>query len=330
MTKVQLINVLLGDGAITREAVNRYKVHDTYFSRTILSSGIPTHTVYTRDQILEMFAVEVPAGSGDYRLRLAPQGSSTASSSSASGSQRAPLRRITRSNYHSTGSGTSRDGVRGALENIPVDEDGVRRSFGLEYEIYSLNSDQEDKLARLLDTLPPHVTERDGSLGSNGVEIVFLPMSADKYIDTWNKLKEFVRENHVPMDDGGTVHMAGAHTTYGVSNSHVSVSDLQIRLNRLALAVKSVGTQRQIKRMFGRDFGNFRVLPNTTTHNSHDNAFSASRGTSAWECRLCSWSGDAERIVSFLKRSEFVFNRAFTASDFVDIFEILGGDTSES
>lgn len=326
MTKSQLINVLLQDGCIERVQVNRYQLHDTYFLR-VVAPNLSRSAVYTRDQILECLAVEVPAGSGDYRLRQAP--AATASSTQTSNRQ-APRqeyirRTITRNSYHSSGNGTGRRGVAEALAAIPFDADGVRRSFGLEYEIYSLDSAQEDKLARLLDTLPPHVTERDGSLSDRGVEIVFLPMSESKYIDTWNKLKQFVTENNVAMDDGGT-RMAGAHTTYGVSNVHVTTEDLQIRLNRLALAVKSVGTQRQIKNLFGRDFGNYRELPTSTTYRAHSNAFSASRGDSAWECRLCAWKGDAEKIVQFLKNSEFVFNRTFTAQDFINIFEIMGSN----
>lgn len=329
MTASQLVNILLSDGAIERVSVNRYRIRSTYYTRTVAPSYISENSLYTRPDITRILAEgEDPDG---FRLRSVP---ATPSSryyveSDTRPTQRVVRRTITRNSYHSTGGGTSRTGIREALAAIPFDSDGVRRSFGLEYEIYSLTEEQEDKLARLLDTLPAHVTERDASLQSTGVEIVFLPMSAAQYIDTWNKLKQFVQENHVSMDSGSS-NMAGAHTTYGVSNSSVSTDDLQIRLNRLALAVKSVGTQRQIKALFGRDFGNYRSLPNSTTTREHSNAFSASRGDSAWECRLCSWNGDAEKIVEFLKATEFVFNRVFRASDFVRIFEIMGCDTTEA
>lgn len=326
MTSTQLINILIGDGSVERVSVNRYKIHSTYYTRSVARQHISNTRLYTREELLRCVADEYDADR--WRL-LRSGGSSTQSGTTSTQPTRVEvLRTITRRSYHSSGSGTERDGVDEALRNIPVDADGVRRSFGLEYEIYSLTREQEDKLARLLDTLPPHVTERDGSLDDTGVEIVFLPMSADKYIDTWNKLKQFVTDNRVCMEEGSR--MAGAHTTYGVSNARVSTEDLQIRLNRLALAVKSVGTQRKIKGMFGRDFGNYRELPNSTTYRGHSNAFSASRGVTAWECRLCAWGGDAERIVKFLKRSEFVFNRTFQPQDFMDVFDILGGDTSEA
>lgn len=236
--------------------------------------------------------------------------------------QRPVLRTITRYGYHCA----HRD-IQGALSRIPYDDDSVRRSFGIEYEVYSLNPEQEDKLARLLDTLPEHVTERDGSLGTNGVEIVFAPMSAQCFVDTVRKLRAFVEENHVRMGQDET-YMAGMHITYGVSNATSTRSDEQIRLNRFALAVKSVGTQREIKSLFGRDFGHYRDLPTSTTYSCHSNAFSNSgRNETCWECRLADYRCDAERMVEFFKATECIFYRPVKAEDFMKVFEILGANT---
>lgn len=238
------------------------------------------------------------------------------------------VQRLNRRRYHSSGSGVGRKGVEEALARIANDDDGVRRSYGLEWEIYSLTSQQESALVSLLETLPSHVTEQDGSLSSSGVEIIFNPMSEEVFKDTWNKLQTFCRDNHVEMR--GT----GAHTTFGVSNSTIrDMDDLQIRLSRCALAVRAVALQSKIKEVFGRDFTNrsgYAHLPDTSLrYREHSNAFSASRGTSAFECRLCAWEGKVDKIVQFLRTIEFVFTRTFTAQDFIKIFEIFGSDCSQ-
>ena len=235
--------------------------------------------------------------------------------------QHVQLRTITRERYHSNGNGIGRTGIDRALGSIAVDADGVRRSYGLEWEINRLTEVQEDKLARLLDTLPAHFTERDGSLCDSGVEIIFLPMSKDVYIDTWTKLKTFCVDNHIDME--GT----GAHTTFGVNNSEIrDEDDLQIRLNRAALAIKASSTQSAIKRLFGRDFTGYARLPNSTTHREHSIAISASRGRAAFELRLCNWQADVVKLVEFLEKIEFVFHRTFTAQDFINIFTLMGSD----
>lgn len=237
--------------------------------------------------------------------------------------QHRELRHIERNSYHSAGSGTGRTGVERALADIALDTDGVRRSYGLEWEINDLNEAQEDKLATLLDTLPKHFTERDGSLSRTGVEIIFLPMSKQVYIDTWTKLKTFCVDNRIDME--GT----GAHTTFGVNNSEIrNEDDLQIRLNRVALAIKATSTQGAIKRLFGRDFTSYARLPNSTTHREHSIAISASRGRSAFELRLCDWQANVVKLVEFLEKIEFVFHRTFNAQDFINIFTIMGSDCS--
>lgn len=233
-----------------------------------------------------------------------------------------PHRTITRYSYH-TG---DRD-YDTYIQRVPVDADGVRRTFGLEYEVYALNSDQESELAYLLDTLPAHVTERDGSLGCGGVEIVFMPMSAADYIATVNKLKQFVTANGISMEYNGCGDGAGMHTTYGVSNFEASKTDLQIRLNRYALAMASLASKQKIKEIFGRTFGNYRSLPENTMTMVHSNAFSCNgRPRSCWECRLPSWRADPAKLVEFFRITETVFHRPFNATDFAKLYEFLGAN----
>lgn len=247
--------------------------------------------------------------------------------------QETRLRTLNRERYHNNcDSNGQRTFVTEALERIQPDEDGVKRSFGIEYEIYSLTPEQEDKLAYLLDTLPQHDVERDGSLESSGVEIVFAPVDAATYIEIVTKLGNFVRDNGIRMEDGYC--MAGMHTTYGVSNAEASKQDLQIRLNRMALAVKSVATQQQIKEVFGRDFGHYRELPgqssdrNALLYNAHGNAFSTNgRPSNCWENRLVSWQCNPTKLVEFFKATEFAFHRPVEAQDFMKVFEIMGSNT---
>ncbi len=291
-----------------------------------------------RPDILVRFAVETAPGRymmnnrqvAQVRGRIFAQRNQTGSDVAVE-EERHILRTINRDGYHQNGSGSDRAGVREALEQIPFDEDGVRRSFGIEYEVYDLTEEQEDKLARLLDTMPAHHTERDGSLGNNGVEIIFMPVGADKFIEIVTTLAQFVRENNVKMDaDSRGFAMAGMHITYGVSNSEATRNDLQIRLNRFALAVKSIGTVGQIKSLFGRDFGRYRELPQMTTTSAHSNAFStAGRPSSCWECRLPSWQCDPTRMVQFFKATEVAFHHPVTKEDFVAVFDIIGGNEDE-
>lgn len=229
------------------------------------------------------------------------------------------LRTIRRLGYH-----RGERNVLEALERIPLDIDGVRRSYGLEYEIYSLDETQEDKLAKLLDTLPPHITESDGSLRESGVEIVFEPMSEAIYRETFLKLKQFVIQNDISMEN------TGAHTTYGVNNAMSSKKDIQIRLNRYALAIKSVALQRNIESMFGRDFSSYCQLPQTTLADHHSNAFSNNgRNSTCWEMRLMNWKADIEKVIELFKITETVFYRPTNANDFIKIFNLMGADTSE-
>lgn len=332
MTLATIVNRLKAEGTIEQVRVNRYKVNRTIRSQALeIRPFEETTRLYTLSEIHQLFAVRQGT---EFVFRTNPVRTHSQTPSMPSYIHRgeaqerpAPARvyrTITRNSYHSSGSRTHRTGVREALEAIPMDEDGVRRSFGLEWEINALNRDQEDKLARLLDTLPAHFTEKDGSLTSTGVEIIFLPLSRAKVIEVFNTLKAFCRDNRVDMN--GT----GAHITYGVNNSNVSDSDLQIRINRIALSVKAACTQREIKAVFGRDFTSYASLPRSTTERGHSNAWSASRGNSAYELRLCHWEGDIEKITEFMVKTEFVFNRTFRGEDFVEIFRVMGSNASEA
>lgn len=229
-----------------------------------------------------------------------------------------PLRNLNRRGYHH-----GARNVASALERLSADPDGVKRSFGLEWEIYSLTNEQESKLCYLLDTLPPHETERDGSLTNTGVEIIFEPMSATQYKETFLTLKRFVEENNINMEN------TGAHTTYGVSNSRIiDRKDLQIRLNRYALAVKAVGTQQNIKGVFGRDFSSYCQLPQNTLTNQHSNAFSNnSRDHTCWEMRLMNWKADIDKIIELFRITESVFYRPTNGNDFIKVFNLLGSNT---
>lgn len=317
MTLATIVNRLKAEGTIEQVRVNRYRINDTYRSRG-LGLNNRGEALYTLVQIHEMFAVQTAPN--DWTFRRAVRLTASTVSTFNTESQRPVERRrtITRQGYHSNGSGVNRNGCQEALRRIPVSEDGVRRSFGLEWEINRLTEEQEDKLARLLDTLPAHHTERDGSLSSSGVEIVFLPLGEEKIIEVWNTLQTFCREEHIDMM--GT----GAHLTFGVSNSSVSRRDLQIRINRIALAVKAACEQGAINRVFGRDFTGYARLPQSTTTEDHSNAWSAMRDNTCYELRLCHWKGKIEKIVEFMKATEFVFHRTFNAQDFVNIFTIMG------
>lgn len=300
-----IINRLLDGGYIRR--TERRGVYETVLG------------LLRRPDILRQYCVEVEEG----RYTLQPMNYSPSRLETQNGPQpvatptpAAPLRTIHRYRYHSQDRN-----ITNALERIARDADGVRRSYGLEWEIYSLTTNEEHKLAQLLDTLPPHTTEADASLSSSGVEIVFEPMGKQAYITTFKALQAFTTENAISMSN------TGAHTTYGVSNSTTHPQDLQIRLNRLALAVKSVGTQRAIRKLFGRDFSSYCSLPTSTTTSHHSNAFSASRGTSAWECRLINWEADVNKVIDFLAATEFAFQRPVQAQDFMKVFKALGSDT---
>lgn len=327
MTLATLTNRLMREGTIERVRVNRYRVCSSNRSLRICPGFIDS--IVNLSMVHTLFTIRISGD--DYRFRL-PSDLSTQSNNEqqVSFAQEAPiqatrpepLRTIQRRSYHSTGGGSARTGVERALLAITPDEDGVRRSFGLEWEIFALTPQQEDKLARLLDTLPEHVTERDGSLSNTGVEIVFMPMGEQKYIETFTTLKNFCRENSIQME------RTGAHTTYGVSNAGCTRDDLQIRINRIALAVKAASTQRAIKTLFGRDFTSYATLPQSTTYQSHSNAWSASRGSTAYELRLISWQGEPTLIAQFMRETEFVFQRPFEAEDFMKIFRLLGSDAS--
>ena len=301
--------------------MNRDMNQDTFINRLLVVGAIERATrgwytvprsnsgeLFNRNKLLEIFGDEVAPGRYTFKRDVVAQYSQGA----------AIVRRtrtIDRSGYH-----TLSRNVNVALQRIQADADGVRRSYGIEYEIYSLSREQESELAYLLDTLPPHITERDGSLSSSGVEIVFEPVGRELAIETVKKLRKFIEDNDVEMD--GT----GMHITFGVNNSETSEDDLIIRTNRLALAVKSVGTRGAIKELFGRDFTDYASLPVSLYTGARHRAFNV-RNRSAWEARLVSFNCNIEKVMKFFEVAEVLFHRPFEASDFIKVFELLGANT---
>lgn len=302
MNQDTFINRLLEAGLIIRHSRGWYMVPSS-----------PDLALYNRRSILDMFGEEIAPGRHVFKEEVIEM-----MQGSVAQPQPRPIRTIERHSYHS-----QHRYIYRALERIPYDADGVRRSYGIEFEINALTREQESELAYLLDTLPPHVTERDGSLSSTGVEIIFQPMSKEDAIKTVKTLQRFVEEHNIDMD--GT----GMHITYGVSNSEVSEDDLVIRLNRLALAVKAVGRLEAIREMFGRDFldTDYARLPNSLTSTARHRAFNV-RNAYAWECRLINWKCNIEKIMKFFEVTEVLFHRPFEAQDFMKVFELLGADTN--
>lgn len=268
---------------------------------------------FRRDTIQSRFGIEVEEGRYIFNAPIVRRYTpfNFISDSDASDARR-PLRSITRYGYQ-----TQRRNVEEALARIPFDEDGVRRSYGIEYEINSLSREEESELAYLLDTLPPHVCERDGSLTSSGVEIVFEPLGKEDAISVVKTLGEFVRRKGIDMRG------AGMHITFGVSNSQVDSSDLIIRTNRLALAVKAAGLQTEIIKLFGRDFTNYARLPESLNDTVRYRAFRV-RSRHCWENRLVAWNCDIERVMEFFSIAEVLFHRPFTGEDFMKVFKLLG------
>lgn len=250
-----------------------------------------------------------------------------------------PRRHLERGYYHQNGQGTSRHGLQQALNRIQTDSDGVKRSFGIEYEIYTLTAEQESDLCYLLDELPPCKPEMDGSLGTNGVELVFDPVGKDDYIRIVRTLRRFLEENRIYMPDGEAGRSsAGMHTTYGVSNSHARDTDtirvggytvplIQARLNRISSLMKVCATKQQIKTIFGRYFTGYAQSSfsqgecNYLRYNAHENSMSINGRApvdhiyTCWEFRLLYYKCDPEKVVDFFKATEWVFHRTMHVED---------------
>lgn len=302
MNQDVFINRLLDLGVIVR-------VRRGWYSIPALSTN--PETFYSRTGLIIKFGIET--GEGRWRFNQEAVNEALPAGSFI-GSTARRTRTISRNRYRSMPRR-----VEEALSRIPYDEDGVRRSYGVEYEINRLTPEQESDLAYLLDTLPPHVTETDGSLSSSGVEIVFEPMTKAELIRVVKTLRKFVVSRGVNMD--GT----GMHITFGVSNSIVSCGDLTIRMNRLALAIKAVSTQQEIKRVFGRDFTDYARLPRNLTDITRYRAFNV-RNHSAVECRLVRWNCNIEKMMELLEASMVLFRRPFEAADFIKLFEFMGSN----
>lgn len=298
-TRTAVVNRLVALGIIRKVDRGVY---------TIVSEGFGNR--YSRANIIARFAVNHPVEG--YFLSSAVRDISATPSPAAS----RPLRTITRYGYRS-----QERNILEALRRLDVDADGRKRSYGLEYEIYSLTRSQESKLAYLLDTLPPHVTERDGSLSSSGVEIVFEPMSEKDLRSTVEALGNLVREEGIEMNG------AGMHITVGLTGTDTYRQDLVIRMNRLALAVKSVALQERIREVFGRDFTGYARLPENLNDTNRYRAFNV-RNESAWECRLVQWNANMDKLMDFFKIAEPLFDRPFEAADFMKLFELFGSNVS--
>lgn len=295
-----IINKLLTLGVITRGEVR---------GRYAIANCSENGAVYSRGDVLTAFAIE----GEPRRYKLNDSAVSAVLQAVADPNRPRPIRTITRASYHSSQRTIN---IAESLARITADEDGVVRSYGLEYEIYRLTRQQESDLAYLLDTLPQHETESDGSLSSSGVELVFAPMGEQDLIETVRKLNDFINTNDVEM------YNTGMHVTYGVNNSTASFSDLNIRLNRLAYAVTALITQPESDRIFGRRWNSYASVPTRITDTNRYCAFNPRNG-SAWECRLVYYKADIERVVKFFKASETVFYRPFNAEDFVAVFNVL-------
>lgn len=312
MNQDVLVNKLIDRGIIIRARRGFYFV-------TVLG----TNRDYSRKYVVEKFSCEMEPGryifKNDNVSLYTPNAEQLRMALEALGkaftpvNAPRPVRRIRRHTYQSQARN-----ITEALDRLEEDADGVKRSYGIEYEIGGLTPEQESELAYLLDTLPPHVTEADSSLSSTGVEIVFEPMSKEVATKTVATLRKFVIDNGVDMRN------AGMHTTYGVSNGTTSRTDLVIRLNRVALAIKSVGLRENIKSLFGRDFSYYCCLPNSLTDENRYRAFNV-RNSSAFEARLIQWDADFEKVTELFSILEVLFYRMFTAEEFIKLFNLLGG-----
>ena len=296
------INRLLELGVVRRVSRGWYII-------PMLDSGMR----FRRDSIQSRFGIEVEEGRYIFNAPVVRNYTPPAGSRPVSEASR-PLRTLERHRYQS-----QNRNVEEGLARIPVDADGTRRSYGIEYEIAALTPLQESELAYLLDTLPPHVCERDGSLTNSGVEIVFEPLGKEDAIRVVKTLGEFVRSKGIDMRG------AGMHITFGVNNSLVDTSDLIIRTNRLALAVKASGLQTEIRKLFGRDFTGYARLPESLNDTVRYRAFRV-RNRHCWENRLIQWDCDIERVMEFFSIAEVLFYRPFEAEDFMKVFRLLGSN----
>lgn len=236
-----------------------------------------------------------------------------------------PFRNLDILPYGSSNHGNQYE-VEDALERIPFDDDGVRRSFGVEYEIYTTTAKQRSDLAYLLDTLPHSTCHRDGSLGDGGVEVVFDPVGADDYVRIVTTLGTFVKSHNIEMEYSRD-HGAGMHTTYGVNNTEINDQmDLQIRLNRCMVMMRACMTQEATRKVFGRFFTDYARLPDIQTMGtiSHSNAASTNgRPSCCWEFRLPNWKADPRKVIKFFRATEWVFHHIPTGNDMAKMAKLF-------
>ena len=249
---------------------------------------------------VDSYSVDVPVGNIVYKP-----------------SARIVYRSIEREEYHAA----PRDYAT-ALSKIAPDTDGIVRSWGIEYEIYSLSQEQEDALVDILLDIPAHVIEWDASLSHTGLEIIFMPMSFQQAYKVVLTLNRFVTDYRVQME--GLSSEAGMHITYGVSEAISSLTQMQGRLNRIAFVLSSILFPSQIEAKFGRSFGEYREMPYDVTTMLHSNAFSvASREGHCWECRLPNWKLDMRFMRRFFRETEWLFNRPPKEEDFISLVSFL-------
>lgn len=236
-----------------------------------------------------------------------------------------PHRTLRVDSYGSSSHGSQLGHTGEALARIAPDADGVRRSYGVEYEIYSMDDNQRSELAYVLDTLPAYELHEDGSLGYGGLEVVFDPVGEADYIRIVKTMRQFVESNNVVMEQGERA--AGMHTTFGVSNSEVtSKMDLQIRLNRIMSLVRTCMTMAAVKRVFGRFFTYYAALPSEYNFETMSHTMAASthgRPTVCWEFRLPNWKCDPEKVVQFLKATEWAFHRVQNGDDMAKLVKLI-------
>ena len=84
-------------------------------------------------------------------------------------------------------------------------------------------------------------------------------------------------------------------------------------------------TQAAIRRVFGRYFTDYARLPDLQTMATlnHSNAASTNgRPECCWEFRLPNWKADPEKVVEFLKATEWAFHRVPNGDDLAKLVKL--------
>lgn len=240
-------------------------------------------------------------------------------------------KRMYRGEYHSI----SRKKFDDYLNAIPYDSDDIRRSYGLEYEIYHLNEWQTHCLTLLTPILPYHIVEKDGSLGYTGLEMIFAPMDREYLKATVNILHKFVKLLNIDMQN------TGMHITYGLKYKDndkqqlaedegtsyqfsSSTNNIQLRLNRLIFTLCATATHDQLVSIFGRTFNNYALMPSRTSDWGRYLAMTNSnRKGTVFEFRLPKYNCKIDKVVEFLKLTDFVYERGLNKDDLLKIYDFV-------